>query len=191
MIRRTAAITAASIAGVVLAGSAAVGANIGILNASDDSGLGTLSAETAAAEPDAGPVSSVGATDESGVRSFTVDTAGTVAVAADEAGLRLVDVRADDGWTWRETAGDPGTLAVTFTSGGDTLVFVASSNADGSIAARVDRPAVTQTPASGVTAPASVDAGGGDDGHEDEGYEHEGRDDDDEGYEHEGRDDDD
>ena len=51
MIRKTAAITAASIAGVVLAGSAAVGANIGILDAADDTGLGTLSAEAAISAP--------------------------------------------------------------------------------------------------------------------------------------------
>ncbi len=50
MIRKTAAITASSIAGIVLAGGAAVGANVGILNAASSSDLGQLSAEVSSAD---------------------------------------------------------------------------------------------------------------------------------------------
>ena len=53
-------------------------------------------------------------------------------------------VHANDGWSWQETASGPNAVAITFTSGGDTLEFVASLNADGSIDARVDRPIVTR-----------------------------------------------
>ena len=55
MIHRTASITAASIAGVILAGGAAVGANVGILNAADNSELGSLSADATISTPTRSP----------------------------------------------------------------------------------------------------------------------------------------
>ncbi len=166
MIRKTAAVTAASIAGVVLAGTAAVGANIGILDAADDNGLGTLSAEatmSATAEPahttvrsDPSPTTSeTVSADANGtprVQTFAVDAAGTIDVELDDDGLHVKAVDANDGWSWKEIDREPGTLAVTFTSGDETLEFLAALTPDGSIAARVDRPVVTQRPA---PAPAS------------------------------------
>ena len=141
MIRKTAAITAASIAGVVLAGSAAVGANIGILDAADETGLGTLSAEAAISAPaettgatvglDPNPATSevtIAPTDDSGVQTFAVDAAGTVDLETDNSGLHVKAVHATDGWSWQETASGPNAVAITFTSGGDTLEFVAALN---------------------------------------------------------------
>ena len=219
MIRKTAAVTAASIAGVMLAGTAAVGANIGILNAADDTGLGTLSAEAAVSataepapttvRPDPSPTTSetvpADASDTPHVQTFAVDAAGTIDVELDEAGLHVKAVDANDGWSWKETDSESGTLAVTFTSGDEKLEFLAALTPDGSIAARVDQPVVTQRPAPAPAptaapspAPASppAPAAGYDDDYEDDEYEdddeyeHEDHDDDDE-YEHEGHDDDD
>ena len=215
MIRKTAAITAASIAGVMLAGTAAVGANIGILNAADDTGLGTLSAEAAMSataeptattvRPDPSPTTSeagpADANDEPRVQTFAVDAAGTIDVELDDAGLHVKAVDANDGWSWKEADSESGTLAVTFTSGDEELEFLAALTADGSIAARVDQPVVTQRPVPAPTpspapspAPASppAPAAGYDDDDEYE-YEdeHEDEDEDHDEYEHEGHDDDD
>ena len=201
MIRKTAAITAASIAGVVLAGSAAVGANIGILDAADDTGLGTLSAEAAISAPaettgatvelDPSPATSevtVAPIDDSGVQTFAVDAAGTVDLETDDSGLHVKAVHATDGWSWQETASGPNAVAITFTSGGDTLEFVAALNADGSIDAGVDRPIFTSAPAAASSpSPATAGTYEDDDEHEDDEHEdHEHED-----HEHEGGDDDD
>ena len=213
MIRKTAAITAASIAGVVLAGSAAVGANIGILDAADDTGLGTLSAEAAISAPaettgatvelDPSPATSevtVAPTDDSGVQSFAVDAAGTVDLETDDSGLHVKAVHANDGWSWQETASGPNAVAITFTSGGDTLEFVAALNADGSIDAGVDRPIFTSAPAA-ASSPSPATAGTYEDDdeyeHDEDHDEYEDHDDDEhdddehEDHEHEGSEDDD
>lgn len=188
MIQKTASITAASILGVVLAGGAAVGANIGILNAADNSELGSLSAEATivaptdvAAEPD-------GLTPEGEIaQTFAVDVAGTVDVEADGAGVRVVDVRTNEGWSWQETASSSDAVELTFTSSGDELEFIAYRDPSGTLTARVDRSIAASTPA----APKGS-ANYGDVDHDDE-YEHDDDHDDDEyeEYEHEGRDDDD
>ena len=206
MIRKTAVVTAASIAGVMLAGTAAVGANIGILNAADDTGLGTLSAEAAISataeptattvQPDPSPATSMvvpaDASDAPRVQTFTVDAAGTIDVELDDAGLHVKAVDANDGWSWKEADSESGTLAVMFTSGDEKLEFLAALTPDGSIAARVDQPVVTQRPAptpSAALNPAPAPAPAPAAGYDDDEYEHE--DDDHDEYEHEGHDDDD
>ena len=143
MIRKTAAITAASIAGVVLAGGAAIGANIGILNAADDDSLGTLSA-TAITAPAMESLTSTAETADaksSNIQSFAVDAAGIVDLAVTDQGLQLIDVRPNDGWTWSEMDGGDGSISVSFASATDSLEFAAARNPDGTIAALVDRPA--------------------------------------------------
>jgi hypothetical protein len=179
MIRRTAAITAASIAGVILAGGAAVGANIGILNAADDNTLGTLSAEapittpaTASAQPLVDVTNATGTS-----QRFTVDNAGTVEVEFDDNGLRLKDVRTSQGWAWEETSTDSTSVTVRFTSGADALEFSAIPNDDGTISAGVERPVITSTPTT-ISDPNSYDDDYDDehDDYDDEHDEHEGRD---------------
>ncbi len=51
MNRRTSLVTAATVAGTILAGSAAVAANIGVLSAAEDNSIGNLSAEATVASP--------------------------------------------------------------------------------------------------------------------------------------------
>lgn len=180
MIRKTAAITAASIAGVILAGGAAVGANIGILNAADDNALGDLSAEAPITTPYAEPTATVqpivNSTDSNGSnQSFAVDTAGTVEIGTEGSGLQLSDVRTNQGWSWQETSTDQNAVTVTFTSGADTLEFTATQNDDGTISASVDRPVITAAPSQTPATPTYSD----DDHDEYEDDDHEGREDDD------------
>ena len=86
--RRTALVTAAGIAAVVVAGAFAVGANVGILDASSDDEIGTLSAAgdlvpTTAATP--APLTTTPATSTTAAaQTYLVDAAGTVTVTADE-----------------------------------------------------------------------------------------------------------
>jgi len=196
MIRSTAAITAASIAGVIISGGAAVGANIGILNAADDSDFGNLSAESS--------VGSTTSTTESGfgivpitevelepgaVQSFTVDVAGEVEVGLTESGVYLASVRTNQGWSWQEETSTEGTLFVSFTLGNDKLVFSATGNDDGTINASVDRPAPAPSSVIGTT----YDDDDHYDDHDDDDDDHDDdeEDEEDEEDEYEGHDDDD
>jgi hypothetical protein len=197
-IGRTSLITAASIAGVVLAGSIAVGANIGILNAADDSDIGSLSAagdlipaSTQVVDvylDDPTTTTATSATTRPSMigQEFAVDAAGTVAVVPTAGEVRLGDVVANAGWSWSLAQPDASALAVTFTDGVRTLEFTAALGADGTITAAVTEPIVSVSP--------SVPAGyEDDDGYEHDEYEDDDEHDDDEheDSEHEGADDDD
>ncbi|NNF55370.1 MAG: hypothetical protein HKN03_13135 [Acidimicrobiales bacterium] len=195
MIRRTAAITAASIAGVIIAGGAAVGANVGILNAANDPTFGTLSADaTIFNSDDTSTSTSTSSTllnrgDNQATQVFSVDTAGTVTVETDGTGLKVADVVANTGWTWEDAGHGSGRVIVRFISATDTLEFHANLNSDGSIEAQVNRPGINTTTGSVTTSP----TGSYDDDHDDDHDEYEGRDNDhdDDHDEYEGRDDDD
>ncbi len=138
MIRQRAAITAASIAGVVLAGGTAVGANIGILNAADDSEMGALSAEvpiTAAAS-----VTSTTASDATtDSQWYTADEAGDVEVMIDGDTVELGAVLTNQGWSWESRPSSDGSVVVYLSSDDDELVFTAELTADGRVAAGVER----------------------------------------------------
>ena len=205
MIRKTAAITAASIVGVVLAGGAAVGANIGILNAADGNSLGNLSVEApitmpladlsrevelvSSAKPPgvvnaASSANAMATVDSTISQIYTVDVAGTVEVEVVAAGLQLGEVEANQGWSVTVSNNSNTLVSVTFTSATEVLEFTASLNADGSINPAIGRPVASPA----VTTPHP--SGGYDD-------EHHGREDEDEDEDedhddkHHGRDDDD
>lgn len=176
---RTRLITVISFVAVGLAGAAAVSANIGILDATSSSNVGNASATgdlvtpstqvidvylPATSTPDTAPAASAG------VQEFTVDTAGTVAVATTATGLRLDSVTPTTGWTWSLTQTNQAELMVTMTNGTRTLEFVASTTGDGNVAASVNEPIVTQTP------PVASNGGGYSD---DDNSEYEGGEDDD------------
>jgi hypothetical protein len=179
---RTNLITIASIAGVAAAGAFAISANVGILNAADNSKLGQLSAAGAATTPNtqvvdvyldgsattatAAGVIATTAGDPAAVQRFTVDAAGTIAVVANGGSLRLDSVDPTSGWTWSLAQNQPTQLTVTFTNGTRTLEFVAGLGPDGSVTANVNEPAAT---AAATTAPSN--GGSGHDGHEYEGGE--------------------
>ncbi len=208
---RTSLITTVAIAGVIVAGSAAIAANIGILTAADDSPLGELSAtELVAAEP----ASSVAATTTSttstttpavgATSDYVVDDAGMVSLLASDSGLVLVAATASDGWTPALSQSGPTSLTVVFTNGSRTVVFSATLGADGSIVADVTEPMSVSgsTPTGSITIPTLASSSGSyDDDSSDDSYEdHDSEDDDsfddddedeDEEHEYEGAEDDD
>lgn len=167
MDKRTTFITTAAVTGVFLAGAAAVGANIGILNAADNGGVGELNplvvaTTTQTTEPVAtsvepqvidvyieDPVVTVPATVVAGStnpdaspQQFAVDIAGTVDVEQTDTGVLLDGVDVADGWTWAAGQAADGELVVTFTSADAEFVFYASLADDGTISARVDQPII-------------------------------------------------
>jgi hypothetical protein len=198
MVRRTALITAASVAGVVLAGAAVVGANIKILDSAAGGGIGELSATTVPVAETA----AVGQPDES--QSYAVAEAGTVLVERYGAELRLASVTPAPGWSHTVDSQAADALLATFTDGTTTYQFLATVGGDGNISAGVSQPVDdvvalpgSSGPAAGsssaATAPSPpVAASGGDDGgggYDDE-FEDDDREDDDR-EEYEGGEDDD
>ena len=150
---RTTLITAVAVAGVLIAGTAAVAANIGILNASNDSSIGSLSATddllpSTTLDPGAPMVvertaaTQAPATTVAGDASYVVDDAGTVSVSTTPGGLVLVDAAANPGWTPTATQPDPLSLRVAFDNGTRTVVFTATLGADGTIVADVTEPVI-------------------------------------------------
>ena len=165
MNRKTSFITAAAVAGVVLTGTTAVAANLGMLNSADSQSAGeSSSASVVVTTPvDAMPVAvepqvidvyiedpAVETTvpvvpetvpdDMSQV--FAVEAAGTVTVEPTATGVLLDGVTVAEGWVWTAVQQSPTELEVTFTSGEVTYVFSASLGADGVITAGVDQPIV-------------------------------------------------
>jgi hypothetical protein len=213
---RTSLITVVAIAGVAFAGTAAIAANIGILNAADDGEIGTLSAaddllppasvpneqiiEVVIDEPTTTPPMTTVPEPEPNEHSqdFAIDVAGTVALAKTENGLHIDDVVVSDGWTWTSSQQNPTMLTVTFTNGGRTFVFTASLSMDGSIIADVTEPIVVMgdAPAAAASsgpaaAPSNEPATNDSDSHfEDDHDDHDDHDEyeDDEGHEEDERD---
>jgi hypothetical protein len=189
---RTRLITIVSIVAVGLAGATAVSANIGILDAASDNTVGNVSAAgdlttpstqvidvylpTDAAAAPTTAVTSAPAGASTAVQEFTVDVAGTVAVASTDAGLRLDSVTPTTGWNWTLAQTSQTELMVTMSDGARTLEFVATTTVDGNIVANVNEPIVTPAP---MAAPPSANGStysGDDDEHEGE-YEGGGDDD--------------
>jgi hypothetical protein len=196
--RRTALVTAAGIAAVVVAGTFAVGANVGILDASSDNEIGALTAAgdlvpTTAATP--GPVTTGASTSTTATaQTYLVDVAGTVTVDATGGPLVVSAVDAAPGWTWIADPSASTPVELTFTDGVRSLVFSATRGSDGRIAASVTETTPdASVHATATTVSTSSDGDDRDDrddrddeDHADEGHDDEGHDD-----EHEGRDDDD
>ena len=171
---RTTLITGLAIAGVVLAGTAAIAANIGILNSTDDSSIGSLTATDELAQPapavvEVQPVEKITpttlptptSTTETTVpagSSYVVADAGSVSVAAGPSGLTLLSAAANPGWTAEAVQPAPNTLTVTFRSGDRTVVFVATLGAGGEILADVTEPIVVTQAAPTGPAPAPAAA---------------------------------
>lgn len=185
--RRTALITAGGIAAVIVAGAFAVGANIGILDASSDHDIGTL---TAAGDlmPSTGPTPSTTAGElaatpipatptAAAAQTYVIDVAGTVAVdMTGDDGLRVSTVVANPGWTWSAGPSDAASATLTFSDGVRTLVFTATRTPDGTIDANV----TDANLATAATSTAAASPSHDDDDEEDEAHDsHEGRDDDD------------
>ena len=181
--RRTALITAGGIVAVIVAGAFAVGANIGILDASSDHQIGELAAAgdlVPTTEGSLAPVTTGPATSTTTApQTYLVDVAGTITVDLTGGAVVARAVGANPGWTWTPGPSDATHIEVTFSDGVRSLVFTATRAANGSIDVSVDD--TRSGTASAATAPSSHD---GSDDHDDpeeheEHEEHEGRDDDD------------
>ena len=198
MDRRTTLLSAVAVSAVVLAGGAAVAANIGILGAANNDSIGQLTASggigfadpapTVPASTDvAQPIETVAtptpasAPASGDTELFRVGDVGLVAVVRTTDGIALVDVTPEPGWSWAPSTGADGQLVVTFAAGNDRYVFTAELGPDGMIAARVDQivapPAATGT--TGSSATPEAESTDDDSPHHVEYEEHEGGDDDD------------
>jgi hypothetical protein len=184
--RRTALITAGGIAAVIVAGAFAVGANLGILDASSDNEIGALAAGDLVPTTDATPDPALAAsatTTTTALRTYLIDVAGTVVVDPTGDTIVVSGVTANPGWTWTAGPSDRSHVELTFTDEVRSLVFTAALGADGSIETSLDETtsaasaAVTTTTA--PTTQGDHDDDGEHDGDADHDEEHEGRDDDD------------
>lgn len=209
---RTTLITALAVAGVLVAGTAAIAANIGILNSTDDSSIGSLSATDDLIETTSttGVPTTIATTTTSlpdspadAGGSYVVDDAGVVTLST-SGGLTLVSAAPEAGWTVTSSQPAPTSLEVTFTNGVRTLVFSAVLGSDGVVTADVVEPidvlgAPAATPATSSPSTSSptttIDDDHFDDDHDDDFDDDDHDDDDDDRYdddhEYEGADDDD
>jgi len=165
MNRRTTLVTAGTVAVTLLAGSAAVAANIGVLSAAEDDSIGNLSAEATVAapttiaepqivdiyledpaprptEPTTSTTTATIAAPEVTTQEFAVEGAGTVTLDQDGAGIRVSDVDANDGWLWKTEQSSATEVVVTFASSDTIYEFYASVDGNGVLDARVDQPIV-------------------------------------------------
>ena len=193
MDRRTSLLSAVAVGAVVLAGGAAVAANVGILGAANNDSIGQLTASGGIGFADPAPAvtndpaSSDGRQPTSGddtaptvadTQLFRVGDVGLVAVARTANGIELVDVTPEPGWSWAPSMAADGQLAVTFFAGNDGVVFTAEVGPDGAVAARVTQ-VVVPPAASDRTASASTPVPHDDSPQHVEHEEYEGGDDDD------------
>jgi hypothetical protein len=164
---RTRLVTASAVVAVVVAGAFAIAANVGILQRSNDSGVGTLAAAGDLAPVDTrvvdvyldgknpGPAATLGS------RTFTVGTAGTVTVSSAGGQVKVDEIAPSPGWTADVTEAAGASVTVTLTDGTQTLQFMAHAGTDGTISGDVSD--VTASTAS----PNSHDAENQHDSHDD------------------------
>ncbi|NHZ70096.1 MAG: hypothetical protein GWP18_00465 [Proteobacteria bacterium] len=152
MKHRTAIVTAASVAVVILAATAAIATNLGILNSGTDTGeVGELSVATAqesvvtTSAPTTAPLQTTTTADDDEaedtdqaapageISAYVVGDAGTVTLANDGSMLTIIEVEASSGWETAQvldgTAVDIGFVS----SDGTVLRFLATINPDGSV----------------------------------------------------------
>ena len=138
--------TAAAIAAVLVAGSAAVAANIGILDAADSSAIGDLAATdellpaAGAAHATVTPSTVTTMPPATGPQRYDIANTGSVWVMTTNSGLALDHVVAEPAWTSVLSQGDLRSLRVDFTNGDRTIVFTAALADDGSVVVDVTEP---------------------------------------------------
>ena len=210
---RTSLVTAAAIAGVLVAGTAAVAANIGILNAADSSAIGDLAATDELLPAAGSDISTVTVDEQSvpsttatpstttapvtGAQQYDIENTGTVWVMTTTSGLALDHVVAETGWIPVLTQSDLRSLQVDFVNGDRTIVFTAALADDGRVVVDVTEPttvvaaapATSSAQSTGGVAPKPPAAGYSDDDHDDDDHHDDDHDDDHDEYE--GADDDD
>ncbi len=186
MRNRISLVTALAVGATIVAGSAAIAANVGVLTSADDDSIGNLSAETPVVTPAADPTDDVQVIDvyledpvvttdvasssstpettptttpDATTQEFTVEAAGTVAVEQRESGLFVARVEAADGWLWKTEQTSASEVRVTFASVDTIYEFVAVVGDDGEIDADVEQPIVNVVQVPGR--PSAPSSGGG------------------------------
>lgn len=190
MKHRTALVSAMSIAGVVLAGATALGANLGILNSSQ--GLGEISTVEPVATPSTSTtVSTMPGTPQSDLVAYQINGVGVVTIAREGSDLTLGS--ADVGsWTYEVTSqGEKLAVAFRFE---DRQVDFEAQVTEGQVVVDVwedkvvvqsggnggSSPVATQPPTSVTSAPTrDDDTHEDDDSYDDDGYDDDGYDSDD------------
>ena len=185
MLSRTALITAGSIAVVLLTGSFAMGANLGLIGSSEDGGAPVGQFDLADIEVAANPsTTEVQLT----AQEYQVENAGSVSLRWTPGELVLAEAAPTEGWTTLvDDSGLPNSVSIGFASADTVYLFTAVRQPDGSV--QVDVADVTPAPTPPGAA-GSTGSGGGfddDDGGSDDG----GFDDDDGGGSNDGGSDDD
>ncbi|MBX3313270.1 MAG: hypothetical protein KF906_03030 [Actinobacteria bacterium] len=163
---RTRLVTVVSIVAVVLAGAAAVSANVGILDSASDGSVGSASASGDLADPSSRVLDVYlpdEVTDDDGdpfEQTYVVDVAGKVTVVSSVDGLRLGEVDPEDGWTWTLDQPDPTHIAVVMTNGARTFELDATQNLDRTITAKVTEPidGAVSAPSTAATSPPATAA---------------------------------
>lgn len=182
LLGRTGILTAVCAIAIVSAGGLALAANLGILDAADDSPLGDLeavvpagetatTATTTATTPTTATAPSAPAA--AGTQVFVVDEAGSVTIIPTATGIAVASLTPNTGWTATPDQAEPSRVHVTFTDGTTTLVFEAVGHPGDVVTAEI----TTAAPATAV-ADHEDGEGHGDDATEAE-HEYEGWDDDD------------
>lgn len=154
---RTALITAALVAVAVFGGAAAIGINLGILNAAEASSVGQLSAtdpEEGAATATVLDVTGTQQRPES-PQTYIVDEAGTVEVSADWSRIWVTGVIPREGWQYRLVQNSDQQVVVTFERGERAFRFSATLANSGEIKARVDEPLTRAVAAPGASPPSA------------------------------------
>lgn len=143
-INRTALAAAASITAVVLAGTAALAANFGILSAADDGIDGSITPMVVASTTAPPVETNDAAAPVPELLAYQVEGVGVVTLerSEDTLGLSSVDVDASQ-WSWLEDEGDDG-VEIRFTSDRSIVSFSATLE-DGEIVVDV----VDETPIGG------------------------------------------
>lgn len=166
--KRNQLLTAAAIVAVGISGAIAVAANVGIMNAADNTKVGQVSAASDLLTSSTLPIGT-DSTLPDGSQQFVVDAAGTVNVSSTASSIHLIGAKPAPGWSWWLTQTQTDSLLVTFTNGTRTLQFNASADGNGTITAQVSEPAAIAAPTNTVSGTGGshgddeVEGGGDDD----------------------------
>jgi hypothetical protein len=159
MAHRTALVAAGSIAVIVVAGVAAVGVNLGILNAADSRPAGKLSASSGARPdastmviPSAAAVTTATDRPATSPHKYMIKKVGTFGLEADKRGVRMVDVNPKKGWAWTLRQTSDRRLELTFRRGSSTYVALASLKRHHAVVVRLEHPVTRTVPAASSAA---------------------------------------
>ncbi len=151
MKHRTSIVTAASIAVVILAATAAIAANLGILNSGTDTGdvgaltvtstvLGTApSSQVLRVEDNEGTTDTTAASQPVGdVQAYAVGDAGVVTLASNNSMLTVLDVTTNPGWQTAQVLDGTGVDIGFVGADGTVLRFLAGFDRSGTVITAVD-----------------------------------------------------